>query len=68
MESTGKARSARMERRTTPTCPVAPTMAMRIAEFYGMAAGPDSGGSGALSTARSVGVVACQTSASTAST
>ena len=37
MDSTGKRRSARMARRTTPTCPVAPTMAIRIARLYGTA-------------------------------
>ena len=35
MDSTGKRRSARMARSTTPTCPVAPTMAIRITRFYG---------------------------------
>jgi hypothetical protein len=33
MESTGKLRSARIERSTTPTWPVAPTMAMRIGQL-----------------------------------
>ena len=33
MEVTGKLRSTRIERRTTPTWPVAPTMAMRICEI-----------------------------------
>ncbi len=40
MDSTGKWRSARMARRTTPTCPVAPTMAIRIGQLYGTAACP----------------------------
>ncbi len=42
MESTGKLRSARTARSTTPTCPVAPTMAIRIEQLYGTAGGPGS--------------------------